>query len=162
MRPCYEPDITKLVNQKQVAIIGNERNAPLMNKINQWAIDGNETDETKNSKRSFELRKRKTVMMLGDYVRQINPLSLCTRLGYTLNYSGITYSGKKEKIEHFNKVKEIVDVGDLTNYKGMTEFIILDHSKISKEKEYWIDNLKFEDLDSIISMGSGYELVKKK
>ena len=79
------------------------RNENLHLRINQWAYSSSYDDalEKELEKKKFgreeiekELkktiitpeRKRIPMLMLGDYVRKSNPYSLCTRLGYTLNY----------------------------------------------------------------------------
>lgn len=118
MRPAYEPDISKTVTERQVKMSAKQKNVEL--DINKWAYF-NITDEA--------IRRVKTMMMFGDYVRNQKPVSLCTRLGYTLNYSNLN-----TKCD-INNISE-QDIGD---YFGLSEFIVLDNSEVEYIMELDMD-----------------------
>ena len=193
MRPAYEPNPSLPITEEQVKIIGNSRNENLHLRINQWAYSSSYDDalEKELEKKKFgreeiekELkktiiapeRKRLPMLMLGDYVRKSNPYSLCTRLGYTLNYRSVRqkyddkgnpeivsiYKDESEMdFDKFDATKnyEDVPVGEIKNYFGLAEFIVLDKTKMK-----FIDSIPIgNDYNALkTSQKKGKEIVEKK
>ncbi len=124
MRPAYEPDPRKAVTKRQVEMMANENNGNLGIDINKWAYEG---------KKEEMLRRIVPLIIFGEYVRRAEPLSLCTRMGYTLNYRN-------------------AKLGVLDNYFGLAEFIVLDKSKIEWIGEIMVDdNITVEDVRKIVN-----------
>lgn len=124
MRPAYEPDPEKIVTKPQVEMMANENNRNLGIDINKWAYKG---------KQEEMLRKIVPLIMLGEYVRKSEPPSLCTRMGYTLNYRN-------------------VEKGELNDYFGLSEFIVFDKSKVVEIGEIMVDdNITVKDVRKIVN-----------